>query len=142
MVCYSHLFKSFTQFVMIHTVKGFSVVSETQVVFLEVPCFLYDPVNAGNLISGSSSFSQPILDIWKLLVCIMLKPSKQDFFKYDLTSMGDERNCLMVRTFFHTTLLGNWQEYTMEKIQPLQQVVLGKLDSYKETMTLEHSLIS
>ena len=76
MVCYSHLFKSFTQFVMIHTVKGFSVVSETQVVFLEFPCFLYDPVNAGNLISGSSSFSQPILDIWKLLVCIMLKPMR------------------------------------------------------------------
>ena len=50
----------------------------------------------------------------------MLKPSKQDFFKYDLTSMGDECDCLMVRTFFHTTLLGNWQEYMMEKIQPLQ----------------------
>ena len=120
MVCYSHLCKSFPQFVMIHTVKGFSVVNETEVVFLELPCFLYDPVNVGNLISGSSYFSHPSLDIWKLLVCIMLKPSKQDFFKYDLTSMGDECNCLMVRMFFHTTLLENWQEYMMEKIQPLQ----------------------
>ena len=90
MVWYSHLFKSFPQFVMIHTVKGFSVVSEAEVgVFLEFPCFLYDPVNVGNLISGSSFFSKPSLDIWKFLVCIMLKPSMQDF-KHVLTSMRDE----------------------------------------------------
>jgi len=56
MVWYSHLFKSFPQFVMIHTVKGFSVVNETEVdVFLEFPCFLYDPANVGSLISGSST---------------------------------------------------------------------------------------
>ena len=109
MVCYSHLFKSFTQFVMIHTVKGFSVVSETQVVFLEFPCFLYDPVNAGNLISSSSSFSKPSLGIWKLLVHIMLTPRMQDF-KHDLTRMGDEYDCSMVSTLFSTTLLGNWDE--------------------------------
>ena len=54
---YSHLFRSFPQFVMIHTVKGLSIVYETEVdVFLEFPCFLYDPVNVGNLISGSSAF--------------------------------------------------------------------------------------
>ena len=58
MVWYSHLFKSFPQFVMIHTVKGFSVVNETEVdVFLEFPCFLYDPANVGSLIFGSSSTS-------------------------------------------------------------------------------------
>ena len=60
MVLYSHLFKSFPQFVMIHTVKGFSIVDETEVgVFLEFPCFLYDLVNVGNLISGSFAFSKP-----------------------------------------------------------------------------------
>ena len=76
MVWYSHLFKSFPQFVMSHTVKGFSVVSETEVdVFLEFPCLLYNPANVGNLISGSSSFSKPSLDIWKFLVHIMLKLS-------------------------------------------------------------------
>ena len=76
MVRYAHLFKNFPQFVMIHTVKGFGVVDETEVdVFLELPSFLYDPVNGGNLISGSSSFSKPSLDIWKFLVPIMLKPS-------------------------------------------------------------------
>ena len=83
-------FKSFPQFVMIHKVKGFSVVDETEVdVFLDFPCFLYDPANAGNLISGSSSFSKPNLDIWRFLVHIMLKPNMQDF-KHDLTSTGDE----------------------------------------------------
>ena len=76
MVWYSNLFKSFPQFIMIHTVKGFGVVDETEVdVFLEFTSFLYDPANVGNLISGSSSFSKSSLDIWKFLVCIMLKPS-------------------------------------------------------------------
>ena len=71
---------------MIHTVKDFSVVSETEVdVFLELRCFHYDPTNVGSLISGSSSFPKPSLDIWKFLVHIMLKPSMQDF-KYDLTT--------------------------------------------------------
>ena len=110
MVWYSHLTKSFPQFVMIHTVKGFSVVNETEIdVFLKFPCFVYNPVNVGNLISSSSSFSKPSLDIWKFMVLIMLKPSMKDF-KYDHTSMGDECNSLMVSTLFGTTLLGNWEE--------------------------------
>ena len=76
MVWYSHLFKCFPQFVMIHTVKSFIVIDETELdVFLEFSCFLYDPVNAGNLISGSSAFSKPSLDVWKLLVLVMWKPS-------------------------------------------------------------------
>ena len=64
-------------------------------------------MNVGNLISDSSSFSKYSLDIWKFLVRIMLKPSMQNF-KRDLTSMGDECNCLMVSTFSSPTLLGNW----------------------------------
>ena len=61
MVWYSHLFKSFPQFVKIHTIKGFSRVDEAEIdVFLEFPCFLYDPANFGNLISGSSAFSNPV----------------------------------------------------------------------------------
>ena len=93
---------------MIHTVKGFSVVNETEVdVFLEFPCFPYDPASVGN--SGSSAFSKPSLNIWNFLVHIMLKPSLQDF-KHDLTTMGDETNCPMVSMFFGTILLGNWDE--------------------------------
>ena len=111
MVWYSHPFNSFPQFIMIHTVKGFGVVGETEIdVFLEFPSFLYDPMNVGNLISGSSSFCKPSLDIWKFLVCIMrLKPSMQDF-KHDFTSMRSELNCLMVSTFFSTSFLGNRDE--------------------------------
>jgi len=109
-VWYSHLFNSFPQFVMIHTVKGFSIVDKTEVdVFLEFPSFLYDPVNVADLISGASAFSKPSLDIWKFLVHIMRKPRVQDF-KHDLTSMRNECNCLMVSTFFSTILLGNWNE--------------------------------
>ena len=81
MVQYSHLrhsrlSKSFSQSLMIHTVKGFSIVNETEVdVFLEFPSFLYDPANVGKLISGSSTFSKPTWDIWKFLVHIILKPT-------------------------------------------------------------------
>ena len=62
MVWYSHLFQNFPQFVMIHTVKGFTVVNEADA-FLEFPCFFYDPTDVGNLISGSSAFSKSSLYI-------------------------------------------------------------------------------
>ena len=68
---------------MIHTVKSFSIVNETEVdVFLEFLCFPYDPANAGNLISGSSTFSKYILYIWKFSVYLLLKPSLKDFEHY------------------------------------------------------------
>ena len=64
MVWHSHLFKSFPQFVMIHTVKGFSVVNEIEIdIFIEFTCFVYDSVNVGNLISDLSAFSKARLDI-------------------------------------------------------------------------------
>ena len=73
MVLYSHLFKSFPQFVMIHPVKDFSIVNETEVdVFLEFPCFLYDPDNVGNLVSRSSTFSKSSLYAWKFSIHVML----------------------------------------------------------------------
>ena len=87
MVWYSHLLKDFPQFVVIQTVKGFKVVNEAEVdVFLEFPCFFYDPADVGNLISGSSAFSKSSLYIWKFLVHILLKPSLKDFELY-LASM-------------------------------------------------------
>ena len=78
---------NFPQFVMIHTVKHFSVDNETEVNnFLEFPCFLYDPVNVGNLISGSSVFPKPSLNIWKFSVHVLLKSSLEDF-EHNLASM-------------------------------------------------------
>ena len=80
MVWYSHLFKNFPQFVVIHTVKGFSAVSEAEVdAFLEFLCFLYDPTNIGNLLFGSFAFSKSNLYIWKFSVHVLLKPSLKDF---------------------------------------------------------------
>ena len=87
MVLYSHLFKNFPQFVVIHIVKGFSVVSDAEVdAFLEFSCFFYDPTGVGNLISGFSAFSKSSLYIWKFSVHILLKPSLEDFEHY-LASM-------------------------------------------------------
>ena len=72
---YSHLFQNFPQLVVIHTVKGFSIVNETEVdVFLEFSFFFYDPTHVDNLISGSSAFPKSSLNIWKFLVHILLKP--------------------------------------------------------------------
>ena len=87
MVCYSDLFKNCPQFVVIHTVKFFSVGNEAEVdVFLEFPCFYYDPKDAGSLISGSSAFFKSSLYIWKFSVHVLLKPIVKDFEHY-LASM-------------------------------------------------------
>ena len=74
MVWYSHLFHNFPQFIVIYTVKGFGTVSKSEIdVFLELSCFFDDPVDVGNLISGSYAFSKTSLNIWKLTVHILLK---------------------------------------------------------------------
>ena len=81
--CYSHFFKNFTQFVVIHTVKGFGIVNKAEVdVFLELLCFFYDPTDVGNLIYGSSAFSKYSLNIWKFSVHILLKPGLENFQHY------------------------------------------------------------
>ena len=83
MVWYSHLLKNFPQFVVIHTVKGFGLVNEAEVDgFLELSCFFYDPVDVGNLISGSTVFSESGLNIWKFLVHALLKPNLENFEHY------------------------------------------------------------
>ena len=80
MVWHSHLLKNFPQFVVIHTITGFSVVNEAEVdVFLEFSCFFCDPTDVGNLISGSSAFSKFSLNIWNFLAHIQLKPSLENF---------------------------------------------------------------
>ena len=85
MVWDSHLFKNFPPFVVIH--KGFGIVNEAEVdVFLEFSCFVYDPTDVGNLISGSSAFFKSSLYIWKFSGQVLLKPSLEDF-EHDLASM-------------------------------------------------------
>ena len=85
---------------MIHTVKVFSIVNEAEVdVFLELPCFLFDPMNVDNLIPGSSAFSKSTLYIQKFSVHVLLRPSLKHFER-NLTIMWNDCNCSVVWTLF------------------------------------------
>ena len=81
MVWYSHLFKNYPQFVVIHTLKGFDVVNKADV-FLKLFCFFDDPMDVGNLISDSSAFLKSSLNIWKFTVRVLLKPGLENFEYY------------------------------------------------------------
>ena len=101
----SHLLKNCPQFLVIHTVKGFGIVNKAEIdVFLELSCFIRDPADVGNLISGSSAFSRTSLNIWKFTVHIVLKPGLENFEHY-FTSVWDECNCAVVWAFFGITFL-------------------------------------
>ena len=106
----SHLFKDFPQFVVIHTVKGFGTVNKAEVdVFLELSCFFCDPVDVGNLISGSSAFSKTSLNIWKFTFHVLLKAGLENFEHY-FTRVWDECNCAVVWAFFGIAFLWDWNE--------------------------------
>ena len=90
------LLMNFPQFVAIHTIKGFGIVSKAEVdIFLKFCCFFYDPRDVGNLISGSSAFSKSNMYIWKFSVHVLLKPCLNDFENY-FPSRGNECNCVVV----------------------------------------------
>ena len=106
----SHLLKNFPQFAVIHTVKGFDIVNKTEIdVFLELSCFVYDPTDVGNLISGSSDFSKSSLNIWKFTVHVLLKPGLENFEHY-FASVWDECNCVGLWMFFGIAFLWDWNE--------------------------------
>ena len=86
-VWYSHLLKNFPQFVLIHAIKDFGIVNKPEVdVFLELSCSFYDPTDVGNLISDSSAFLKSSLNIWKLTVHVLPKPSWENF-EHSFTSV-------------------------------------------------------
>ena len=107
-VWYSHIFKNFPHFVVIHTVKGCSVVNELEVDFFRrggrFRCFFYDPKDVCNLISGSSAFS-----VWNFSIHVLLKPSLEDFEHY-LASMWNQLTCKVFWTFFGIALFWDWNE--------------------------------
>ena len=85
MVWYSHIFKNFQQFVVIHTVKAFGIINKAEVdVFLELSCFFDDPSDVGNLISGSSAFSKSSWNIstFSVHVLLLLNPRLENFEHY------------------------------------------------------------
>ena len=118
-VWYSHLFKNFPQFVVIHTVKVLRLVSEAEVdIFLEFPGFLYDVMNVSNLILGSSAFSKFSLYIWKFSIHLPLKPILKDM-GHNLTSMWSE--CIgSLNILWHCASLGfEWKNWPFPVLWPL-----------------------
>ena len=109
-VWYSHFLKNFPQFVVVHTVKRFGIVNKAEIdVFLGLSCFFSDPVDVGNLISGSSALSKSSWNIWKFTVHVLLKPGLENFENY-FTSVWDECNCVVVWAFFGIAFLWDWNE--------------------------------
>ena len=93
------------QFAVIHTVKAFDVVNKAELdAFLEFSCFFYDPVDLGNLISGSSAFSKSKLNVWKFSVQVLLKPGLENFEHYS-PFVWDECNSPVVWAFFGIAFL-------------------------------------
>ena len=97
----------FYSFFVIHSVKGFSIVNEAEVdVFLELCCFFYDPMDIGNLISGSSTFSKSILNIWMFSVHVLLKPGlenfEQFFASYEISEIVRQCEHCLALPFFGT----------------------------------------
>ena len=107
-VWYSRPFQNFPQFIVTHTVKSFGIVNKAEIdVFLELFSFFDDPVDVGNLISGS--FSNTSLNIWKFTVRALLKPGLDNFELY-FTSVWGECNCVVVWAFFGIAFLWDWNE--------------------------------
>ena len=80
MVRYSHLFKNFPEFFVVHIVKGFGIVNKAEIdVFMEVFCFFDDPKDVGTLISSSFAFSKSSFNTWKFMVHLLLKPDLENF---------------------------------------------------------------
>ena len=103
----SYLFKNFPQFVLIHTVKGFGIVNKAEVgVFLELSCFFHDPMDVGNLISGSSAFSKSSLNIWKFTVQVLLKPGLENFEHYFASMWAWVQLCGSLSILWHFLSLG------------------------------------
>ena len=129
-VWYSHLFKNFPQFVVIHTVKGFGIVNKVEIdVFLELSCIFDDPVDVGNLISCSSAFSKSNLNIWKFTVYILLKPGLENVEHY-FASLWDKCNCTVAWAFFGIAFLWDWKlQYVGHLMQRTEKsLMLGKIE--------------
>ena len=104
-VWYSHLFKNFPQFIVIHTVKGVGIVKKAEIdVFLELSCFFFL-----SCFSSFSAFSKSNLNICKFSVHVLLKPSLENF-EHCFACMWDECNCVVVWTLFGISFLWDWNE--------------------------------
>ena len=113
-VCYSHLFQNFPQFIVIHTVKGFGIVSIAEIdVFLELSCFFDDPADVGNSISHISAFSKTSLNIWKFRAHILLKPGLENLsiplLACEMSAIVCQFEHSLALPFFGMQKLGNYK---------------------------------
>ena len=110
MVWYSHLCQNFWQYFVDPHSQRLCIVSREEIdVSLELSCFFDYPADAGNLVSGFSTFSKTSLNIWKFMVHRLLKPGLENFEHY-FTSMWDECYCAVVWAFFGIDFLWDWNE--------------------------------
>ena len=110
-VWYSYLLKNFSQFVVIHRVKGFGIVNKAEIwnYFSGTLLFFWWSNRCCNLIFGSSAFSKSSLNIWKFMVHILLKPGLENFEHY-FTRVWNECNCAVVWAIFGIAFLWVWNE--------------------------------
>ena len=135
-VWYSHLFQNFPQFIVIHTVKGFGIVNKTEMdVFLELSFFFDDPVDVGNLISGSSAFSKTSLNIWKFTFHVLLKPGLENFKHYFVRWM---KLCGILSILWHCLSLG--LEWKLTLSSPMATAEFSKLAGILSAALSQHHL--
>ena len=108
-VWYSHFFQNFPQFILIYTKALALSIKQKLMFFWNSSCFFSYPVDVGNLISGSSTFSKTSLNIWKCTVHIFLEPGLENFEHY-FANVWDECNCVVVWAFFGIAFLRDWSE--------------------------------
>ena len=135
-VWYSHLFKNFPQFVVSHTVKAYCVVNKE--VFLELCCFFCDPLDVGNLISGSSTFSKSSLTIWKFSVHVLLKPSLENFEHY-FASVRWVQLCSSLNILWHWLSLG--LEWKLTFSSPMASAEFSKFAGILSAALSQHHLL-
>ena len=139
-VWYFHLLKNFPQFVLICTVKHFRIINKVEiVVFLELSYFYYDPTNAGNLISGSSAFSNPGFNIWKFMVHILLKPGTGEFWALLWSCVRWMKLCSSLNIICHCPSLG--LEWKLTFSSPVVTVSLSKLADILSATLSQHILL-
>ena len=140
-VWYSHLLKNFPVYCDPHSQRLF-LVNEAVEVPLEFPCFLYDPVDVGNLISDSSAFSKPHLYIWKFTIYIFLKPILKDFEHY-LPSMRNEHNCVVawssLKFLWHYSSLG--LEWKLSLSSPVAMAEFSRFADISSAALSQHHLL-
>ena len=139
MVRYSHLFKNFPQFIVIHTVKGFGVVSEAEVdVFLDFSCFFYDPMDVGDLISDFSVFSKSSLYIWKFLDHILFTNILRKQFVRGVSMLEElyDHSPLQAGPYLS---VGTVATLLLDQLEDLNAMgIVGSLGSRGQVMTLNH----